>query len=173
MALAETCNLFAGHALYALVVAGIAFFAAAATESAATAAIAALAFTLGFWALDFAAANGPEWLRLLGQVSPTQALKQFERGLWSWQHASALATLGLGLLAMAVPLVCGLLTSSAGRSQRSGRCGSNPCSCATEANERYLVSGRVMRYQVPRVFDAHIPRVARHRRPRKHLYAVR
>ena len=105
LALAETCNLFAGHALYALVVAGIAFFTAAATESAATAAIAALAFTLGFWALDFAAASGPEWLRLLGQVSPTQALKQFERGLWSWQHASALATLGLGLLAMAVPLV--------------------------------------------------------------------
>jgi len=74
LALAETCNLFAGHALYALVVAGIAFFTAAATESAATAAIAALAFTLGFWALDFAAASGPEWLRLLGQVSPTQAL---------------------------------------------------------------------------------------------------
>lgn len=101
LALAETLNLFAGHALYALAVAGIAFFAATLTESSATAAIVALAFTLGFWVLDFAAAAGPEWLKVLGEASPTQALKQFERGLFSLSHALGLATLGLGLTALA------------------------------------------------------------------------
>lgn len=114
LAFAETCNLFAGHALCALAVAGIAFFAAAAAGSGATAAIGALAITIGFWALDFAAPGGPEWLRWLGQVSPTQALRQFERGLWSWPHAIGLATLGLGLVATAVPLV---VTGHARRAQ--------------------------------------------------------
>lgn len=97
LAFAETANLILGHALYALAVAGIAFFAAALAESAATAAIVTLAFTLGFWVLDFAAASGPEWLKLLAAVSPTQALKSFERGLFPAGQAAALAALGLGL----------------------------------------------------------------------------
>ncbi len=100
LALAETANLFLGHALYALAVAGIAFFAAALAESAATAAIVTLAFTLGFWVLDFAAATGPEWLKLLGALSPTQALKAFERGLFPMGQAVGLAALGLGLAAL-------------------------------------------------------------------------
>jgi hypothetical protein len=97
LAPAETANLFLGHALYALAVAGIAFFAAALAESAATAAIVTLAFTLGFWVLDFAAATGPEWLKTLGEISPTQALKAFERGLFPAGQAAGLAALGLGL----------------------------------------------------------------------------
>lgn len=101
LAPAETANLFLGHALYALAVAGIAFFAAALAESAATAAIVTLAFTLGFWVLDFAAAAGPEWLKALGEISPTQALKQFERGLLPAAHALSLAVLGLGLALLA------------------------------------------------------------------------
>jgi ABC-2 type transport system permease protein len=105
LAWAETANLFLGHALYALAVAGIAFFAAAITESAATAAILTLAFTLGFWVLDFAAAAGPEWLRTLGELSPTQVLKQFEHGLLSPPHALALGALGLGLAALAAVVV--------------------------------------------------------------------
>lgn len=100
MAFAETANLFLGHALYALAVAGIAFFAAALAESAATAAIVTLAFTLGFWVLDFAAAAGPEWLKTLGGISPTQALKAFERGLFPTGQAAGLAALGLGLAAL-------------------------------------------------------------------------
>jgi ABC-2 type transport system permease protein len=105
LAWAETANLFLGHALYALAVAGIAFFAAAITESAATAAILTLAFTLGFWVLDFAAGTGPEWLRTLGELSPTQVLKQFEHGLLSPPHALALGALGLGLAALAAVVV--------------------------------------------------------------------
>lgn len=100
LAFAETANLFLGHALYALAVAGIAFFAAALAESAATAAIVTLAFTLGFWVLDFAAATGPEWLKALGDLSPTQALKSFERGLFPVGQAAALAVMGLGLAAL-------------------------------------------------------------------------
>lgn len=100
LAFAETANLFLGHALYALAVAGIAFFAAALAESSATAAIVTLAFTLGFWVLDFAAAAGPEWLKTLGGISPTQALKGFERGLFPAGQAVGLAALGLGLAAL-------------------------------------------------------------------------
>lgn len=105
LAFAETANLFLGHALYALAVAGIAFFAAALAESAATAAIITLAFTLGFWVLDFAAAAGPEWVKTLGEISPTQALKMFERGLFSVAHGASLAVLGLGLATLATVLL--------------------------------------------------------------------
>lgn len=101
LAFAETANLLGGHALYALAVAGIAFFAASLTESSATAAIVTLAFTLGFWALDFGAAAGPEWLKAAAEASPTQALKQFERGLFSLPHVLALASLGFGLAVLA------------------------------------------------------------------------
>lgn len=105
LAAAETANLFAGHALYALGVAGAAFFAAALTESASTAAIVTLAFTLGFWVLDFAAGTGPQWLQALGELSPTQSLKQFERGLLSLRPATGLVVLGLGFAALAALLV--------------------------------------------------------------------
>lgn len=101
LALAETANLFLGHALYALAVAGIACFAAVLTESIATAAIVTLAFTLGFWVLDFAASAGPQWLRILGEVSPTQALRQFERGLLPAAQVLGLSALGLGFAALA------------------------------------------------------------------------
>lgn len=105
LAWAETANLLLGHGLYALAVAGIAFFAASLAESSATAAIVTLAFTLGFWALDFAAATGPEWLRTLGGISPTQALKAFERGLVPSGQALGLAALGLGLAALAAAIL--------------------------------------------------------------------
>lgn len=98
---AETANLILGHGLYALTVCGIAFFAAALTETAASAAIVTLAITLGFWVLDFASGSGPEWLRLAGELSPTQALKQFERGLVSIPHVLGLAMLGVGSTALA------------------------------------------------------------------------
>src|SRR6516162_1263698 len=49
----ETSNLVGGHVLYGLLVGAIALFAAAVTDSTATAAIVALAFTIGSWVLDF------------------------------------------------------------------------------------------------------------------------
>ncbi len=50
-----TVTLMLGHLLYALLIGAIAFLAAAVTEGGATAAILALAVTLGSWVLDFAA----------------------------------------------------------------------------------------------------------------------
>jgi ABC-2 type transport system permease protein len=106
LALAETANLFFGHALYALMVAGIGFFAVAVTASAATAAIVTLAFTLGFWVLDFMAGSaGTEWLRALGELSPTIALKQSERGMFSLPHVLRLASIGIGLMGIAALLI--------------------------------------------------------------------
>ncbi len=49
----ETLNLLFGHLLYGLLVGAIALFAASVSESAATAAIVTLAFTIGSWVLDF------------------------------------------------------------------------------------------------------------------------
>ena len=61
----ETLNLLFGQLLYGLLVGAIALFAASVSEGSATAAIVALAFTIGSWVLDFALAGQPgllEWI---------------------------------------------------------------------------------------------------------------
>lgn len=105
LAVFETLNLFFGHFLYAFLVVGISFFAVTVTESSATAAILTLAFTLGFWVLDFSSSSGPSWLMTLGEYSPTKVLKQFEGGLFSLPHVLALATLGTGLIALSMQML--------------------------------------------------------------------
>jgi ABC-2 type transport system permease protein len=95
----EVLNLLLGHMLYAVAVAGIAFLSAALADSVSTAAIIALALTLGSWVLDFAAAGSQtSWLQTLSQVSPTAALRQFERGLFSLPQALELSFIGAGLI---------------------------------------------------------------------------
>jgi ABC-2 type transport system permease protein len=79
----ETLNLLFGHLLYGLLVGAIALFAAAISESAATAAIVTLAFTIGSWVLDFTAAGRPGLFDWLSRLSLTQALRTFEQGLLS------------------------------------------------------------------------------------------
>jgi len=79
----ETLNLIFGHALYGLLVGAIAVFAAAVAEGAATAAIIALAFTIGSWVLDFTVAGRPGLLDWLSRLSLTQTLRPFEQGLLS------------------------------------------------------------------------------------------
>ena len=86
---AEVGNLFLGHLLYAAVVTGIAFLAAALAESSATAAILTLAATLGFWVVDFAAAGEGGLLKSLSNLSLTTLLRGFEQGVFS-----STATLG-------------------------------------------------------------------------------
>jgi ABC-2 type transport system permease protein len=117
LAAAETANLLLGHLLYASVVIGIALLAAAVTRSSASAAIVALAFTLGFWVLDFAASSDAEGLGALAALSPSIALRRFEHGLWSWPHALALLSIGVGAAAIAVQWIEPALT----RWQRAGR----------------------------------------------------
>ena len=81
---AETLNLLLGQLLYGLLVGAIALFAAAVSESAATAAIVTLAFTIGSWVLDFALAGQPGILEWIARLSLTQTLRTFEQGLLSF-----------------------------------------------------------------------------------------
>jgi ABC-2 type transport system permease protein len=79
----ETLTLLLGHLLYGVLIAAVGLCAAALTDGPATAAIAALAFTLGAWVLDFMAVGPGAWTRSLADVSPTAGLRSFERGLFS------------------------------------------------------------------------------------------
>jgi hypothetical protein len=98
----ETANLAFGHLLYGLLVGAIALFAASISESAATAAIIALAFTIGSWVLDFALAGQPGVLEWVARLSLTQTLRTFEQGL-----------LSIGLLLGIVAAICGFAALSA------------------------------------------------------------
>src|SRR6267154_1247334 len=79
----ETLNLLLGHLLYGLLVGAIALFAASISESAATAAIVTLAFTIGSWVLDFTVVGHPGLLEWVARLSLTQVLRTFEQGLLS------------------------------------------------------------------------------------------
>src|SRR6516164_9143436 len=97
----ETLNLLFGHLLYGLLVGAIALFAAAISDSSATAAIIALAVTIGSWVLDFTLAgrSGPSaWL---AQMSLTQTLRSFEQGLFSAGLVLGIAAVICGLAALA------------------------------------------------------------------------
>jgi ABC-2 family transporter len=77
----ETLHLLFGHLCYGLLVGAIALFAASVSDSAATAAIITLAFTIGSWALDFTLAGRPGVLAWVAGLSLTQTLRPFEQGL--------------------------------------------------------------------------------------------
>jgi ABC-type transport system involved in multi-copper enzyme maturation permease subunit len=83
LAAPETINLIGGHLLYGLLIGAIALFSAAISDSAATAAIIALAFTIGSWVLDFALAGQPGIIGTISRLSLTQTLRTFEQGLLS------------------------------------------------------------------------------------------
>jgi ABC-2 type transport system permease protein len=77
----ETLNLVIGHVLYGILVGAIALFSASISESAATAAIITLAFSIGSWVLDFALTGQPGVLGWISRLSLTQTLRAFEQGL--------------------------------------------------------------------------------------------
>jgi ABC-2 type transport system permease protein len=101
LAPAETLNLLLGHLLYGLLVGAIALFAAAITESAATAAIVALAVTIGSWALDFTLAGRPGLFAWIALLSLTQTLHAFEQGLLSAGLVLGIVGAILGFAALA------------------------------------------------------------------------
>ncbi len=96
----ELSNLVLGHLLYGAVVMGIALISAAFAESAATAAILALAVTLAFWVLDFAAAGESGLLKAASSLSLTTLLRNFEQGIFSltgvFAALAAMAALTIG-----------------------------------------------------------------------------
>jgi ABC-type transport system involved in multi-copper enzyme maturation permease subunit len=100
--LPELMTALLGHLLYALVIAGFAFLAAALTESSATAAILALSFTLGSWILEFAASTTTGLVRAVAAFSLTPALRGLERGLLGSPTALTLLVLGFAFLALTV-----------------------------------------------------------------------
>jgi hypothetical protein len=81
VSLPETLNLLVGHLCYGLLVGAIALCAASLSDSAATAAIITLAFTIGSWVLDFTLAGRPGVLAWVAGLSLTQTLRPFEQGL--------------------------------------------------------------------------------------------
>src|SRR5437879_5723703 len=97
----ETLNLLFGHLLYGLLVGAIALFAASISESAATAAIVTLAFTIGSWVLDFTVAGHPGLLEWVAGLSLTQVLRTFEQGLLSVGLVVGIGTAVCGFAALA------------------------------------------------------------------------
>src|SRR6266576_2670013 len=97
----ETLNLLFGHLLYGLLVGAIALFAASVSESAATAAIVTLAFTIGSWVLDFTVAGHPGILEWIARLSLTQVLRTFEQGLLSAGLVGGIGTAACGFAALA------------------------------------------------------------------------
>ncbi|HVI77410.1 MAG TPA: ABC transporter permease subunit, partial [Candidatus Acidoferrum sp.] len=97
----ETWNLLFGHLLYGLLVGAIALFSASVSESAATAAIVTLAFTIGSWVLDFTITGHPGFLEWIAQLSLTQVLRTFEQGLLSFGLVLAISVVLCGFAALA------------------------------------------------------------------------
>jgi ABC-type transport system involved in multi-copper enzyme maturation permease subunit len=99
----ETLNLLLGHFLRAMLSIGIAVAAAALAESAASAAIVTLGFTVGTWALDFVATGRGGFLQQLASYTPTAALRFFEQGLL--RLSTTVVMIGLIVSAFALAVV--------------------------------------------------------------------
>ena len=97
----ETLNLLLGHLLRMMLGGGIAIAAAAIAESAASAAIVTLGFTVGTWALDFLGTGRGGLLQDLAAYTPTAALRFFEQGLLRASTAIVMLALALGGFAVA------------------------------------------------------------------------
>jgi ABC-2 type transport system permease protein len=97
----ETLNLLLGHLLRMTLSGGVAVAAAALAESAASAAIVTLGFTLGTWALDFIASGRGGWLQEVAAYTPTAALRVFEQGLLRLSTVIVILALSLGGFAVA------------------------------------------------------------------------
>lgn len=98
----ETMNLLLGHLLRVTLSAGVAVAAAAIAESAASAAIATLGFTVGTWMLDFIGAGRGGWTQELAAYTPTATLRVFETGLLRLSTMFVMAVLSIGGFALAV-----------------------------------------------------------------------
>lgn len=97
----ETLNLLLGHLLRGLLSGALAFAFAAVTESAASAAIVTLAFTVGTWALDFIAAGRGGLIQQLATYTPTAALRTFEQGLLRLNVLLVMLLLSCGAIGVA------------------------------------------------------------------------
>jgi ABC-2 type transport system permease protein len=97
----ETLNLLLGHLLRGLLSGALALAFAALTESAASAAIVTLAFTVGTWALDFIAAGRGGLVQQLASYTPTAALRSFEQGLLRFNVLAVMLLLSCAAIGVA------------------------------------------------------------------------
>lgn len=102
LAAPETLNLILGHLLYGLLAGAIGLLAAVIADNSATAAIIALAVTIGSWVLDFTLAGRSGLSAWLLQLSLTQTLRPFEQGLLSAGLVLGIAAVIGGLAALTV-----------------------------------------------------------------------
>lgn len=97
----ETLNLLLGHLLRGLLSGALALAFAALTESAASAAILTLAFTVGTWALDFIAAGRGGLVQQLASYTPTAVLRSFEQGLLRFNVLAVMLLLSCAAVGLA------------------------------------------------------------------------
>jgi hypothetical protein len=98
----EVAAVLAGHLLRGALVAAIGLAAAAVADGAASAAVVALAVTLGTWALDFLAqVRGGAW-QAAARFTPEAALRTFERGEPRLDVAAVTLAVIAALVAVAV-----------------------------------------------------------------------
>lgn len=102
LAAPETLNLLFGHLLYGLLVGCVGLLAAVISDNPATAAITALAVTIGSWVLDFTLAGRAGLSAWLAQLSLTQTLRPFEQGLLSSGLVLGIAAVIGGLTALTI-----------------------------------------------------------------------
>lgn len=98
----ETAGVLLGHLMHGALVAALGLASAAITESAASAAVVALAVTLGAWAVDFTASVRGGLAARLAPYTPDAMLRSFEHGLVAYNEVAVAAVLLLGLLAVTV-----------------------------------------------------------------------
>lgn len=98
----ETVNLLLGHLLHMTLSTGVAVAAAAIAESAASAAIITLGFTVGTWALNFIATVHGGWWQELAAYTPTSALRVFEQGLLRLSTVIVMAAFSVAGIALAI-----------------------------------------------------------------------
>lgn len=97
----ETLNLLLGHLLRGLLSGALGVAAAALAESAASAAIITLAFTVGTWALDFVATGRGGFVQQLASYTPTAALRSFEQGLLRFNAVAVIVLVSCAAFAFA------------------------------------------------------------------------
>ncbi len=83
LATSEVAVVLLGHLLRGAFVTGVGLACASLTTSGSSAAVLALAVTLGGWALDFTASIRGGWSAALARFTPDAALRQFEHGVLS------------------------------------------------------------------------------------------
>lgn len=100
--LTEASGVLLGHLLHGAFVAALGLASAAITESAASAAVVALAVTLGAWAVDFTASVRGGIAATLAPYTPDAMLRSFEHGLIAYNEIAVALTLLVALLGITV-----------------------------------------------------------------------